>query len=703
MTEEVQNTSDIFNNNQNDSPSFDFDDSTFFSPQIKPENIFCSDVKDTSEMQLASKILCFPFNLDYFNLIFLKDEKDPELIDPFCTVILGDIERVRFSDSVLKMVFYSKDRTTPLNLGDYPNEINSLTNFPGIEFICICLNKMFIQCEDDNTTKEAYNSLQKNYSSSDFLYDEEGSINSSEKQFKGINNLFSSEKKNPKDFNNFDELLSPDKNVKKLDFFNENEDNNFQEQNDSNIKNNNSLKESDYFKKSIWNSQKKSQNEDIKAEDKKIESNQNQTSQDSMNKSKPQIFPPQSFSPFVFPMYNISKSKAQINPLLFMQYSKLNPFLLQTAFALQQNIIKLQQTNLKGNEKNNGNIKNKRKNNNINNETDKAFSPSNNKESATNSNTSTTTSSKESSPAINNHDKSYTNNNMNLPNINFGLFNGFTNTLNAIQNLNINNNKFNNNKEFTHDLLNIPKPENKSDSNQKQEDIKINPNINLQQIVINNTFKEYVPKNNNNNSNNSLNNNKTKNQNVQNTPSSPVKDVEFQTNSTRDYQFKYVSRYIVQIENEKNFPVTKMIIGNSGKLLRNILVKNCINNGDHTTKIRLRGKGSGYKEGPKNEESKDPMELCISSLNLISYLKCSNEIENLLRNVYYQYYLYQCNNKKENDNDVPVVMKKILKYQYVVNRYNTLAKEEKRRKKEEELKQVNQVNKNSSNNNNDNI
>ena len=703
MTEEVQNTSDIFNNNQNDSPSFDFDDSTFFSPQIKPENIFCSDVKDTSEMQLASKILCFPFNLDYFNLIFLKDEKDPELIDPFCTVILGDIERVRFSDSVLKMVFYSKDRTTPLNLGDYPNEINSLTNFPGIEFICICLNKMFIQCEDDNTTKEAYNSLQKNYSSSDFLYDEEGSINSSEKQFKGINNLFSSEKKNPKDFNNFDELLSPDKNVKKLDFFNENEDNNFQEQNDSNTKNNNSIKESDYFKKSIWNSQKKPQNEDIKAEDKKIESNQNQTSHDSMNKSKPQIFPPQSFSPFVFPMYNISKSKAQINPLLFMQYSKLNPFLLQTAFALQQNIIKLQQMNLKGNEKNNGNINFNGKNNNINNETDKAFSPSNNKESATNSNTSSTTSSKESSPAINNHDKSYTNNNMNLPNINFGLFNGFTNTLNAIQNLNINNNKFNNNKEFTHDLLNISKPDNKSDSNQKQEDIKINPNINLQQIVINNTFKEYVPKNNNNNSNNILNNNKTKNQNVQNTPSSPVKDVEFQTNSTRDYQFKYVSRYIVQIENEKNFPVTKMIIGNSGKLLRNILVKNCINNGDHTTKIRLRGKGSGYKEGPKNEESKDPMELCISSLNLISYLKCSNEIENLLRNVYYQYYLYQCNNKKENDNDVPVVMKKILKYQYVVNRYNTLAKEEKRRKKEEELKQVNQVNKNSSNNNNDNI
>ena len=700
MTEEVQNTSDIFNNNQNDSPTFDFDDATFFSPQIKPENIFCSDVKDTSEMQLASKILCFPFNLDCFNLIFLKDEKDPELIDPFCTVILGDIERVRFSDSVLKMVFYSKDRTTPLNLGDYPNEINSLTNFPGIEFICICLNKMFIQCEDDNTTKEAYNSLQKNYSSSDFLYDEEGSINSSEKQFKGINSLFSSEKKNQKDFNNFDELLSPNKNVKKLNFFNDNENNNFQEQKDSNMMNNNPLKEIDYFKKSIWNSQKKSQKEDIKSEDKKIESNQDQATQDSFNKIKPQMFPPQSFSPFIFPMYNLSKVKPQINPLLFMQYSKMNPFLLQSALVLQQNIIKIQQMNMKGNEKNNGTMNFNGKNNNINNETEKGFSPSNNKESATTSNTSSTTSSKESSPAINNHDKSYTNNNMNLPNINFGLFNGFNNTLNAIQNLNINNNKFNNNKEFNNDLLNISQPDNNNNT-QKQEDIKINPNLNLQQIVINNIFKEYVPKNNNNNIDNSYNNNKTKNQNKQKNSPSPEKEAEFQTNSTRDYQFKYVSRYIVQIENEKNFPVTKMIIGNGGKLLRNILVKNCINNGDHTTKIRLRGKGSGYKEGPKNEESKDPMELCISSLNLISYLKCSNEIENLLKNVYYQYYLYQCNNKKESDNDVPVVMKKILKYQYVVNRYNTLAKEEKRRKKEEELKQVNQMNKSSYNNSDD--
>ena len=262
MSEEYPNSSENANN-QPDSLSIDFDENTFFSPQINPENIFCPEVKDSSEIQLASKILCFPFNLDFFNLIFLKDEKDPELVDPFCSVILGDIEKVRFSESVLKMVFFSKDRRTPLNLADYTQEMKSLTNFPGIEFICICLNKMFIQCEDDNTTKEAYNSLQKNYNSSNFLYEEDCSMNSFENQNKGGNSLFSSEKKNyNKDNMNFDEISS-DKSPKKLDFFNDFDvNNNFHEQNDPNLLNtNNNFKESDLFKKSIWNSDKKPQKE----------------------------------------------------------------------------------------------------------------------------------------------------------------------------------------------------------------------------------------------------------------------------------------------------------------------------------------------------------------------------------------------------------------------------------------------------------
>ena len=55
-----------------------------------------------------------------------------------------------------------------------------------------------------------------------------------------------------------------------------------------------------------------------------------------------------------------------------------------------------------------------------------------------------------------------------------------------------------------------------------------------------------------------------------------------------------------------------MIIGKNGSLLRNIIINNCIIYGDNSTKIRLRGKGSGHKEGLKNAEREDPMELCVS-------------------------------------------------------------------------------------------
>ena len=37
-------------------------------------------------------------------------------------------------------------------------------------------------------------------------------------------------------------------------------------------------------------------------------------------------------------------------------------------------------------------------------------------------------------------------------------------------------------------------------------------------------------------------------------------------------------------------------------------------------KLRLRGKGSGFKEGPKQEESKEALHLCISSRFFAQYM-----------------------------------------------------------------------------------
>ena len=722
MAEEVQNTSQN-SYLQSDSLSSELDENNFFSPQAKPENIFCSQNKESTDMQLSSKILNFPFTLKFFQLIHLKDEQDPELIDPLCDIIFGDAEKIRYSESVLKMVFYSKDRTTLLNLGDYLKEIKTLTKFPGIEFICICLNKMFIQCENENITKEMYSSLQKSYNLFDLLYDEDCSIASSENQNKGNNSLYNSEKKNEQEMEEFDYVFSSDL----LDTTNELIKNNLSEGNKMKSLNDN-LNDSELFKKEIWNIEKNStKKEKFSSETNNKEDNKTSINLPVQSKNSDTKTHPQSLSSDILNKSKNSNINPQMNLSLLFDYYRMNPFLLQAALTMQ-NIIKMQQINSKSQDSFNKFNFNENSNNiNIDTVNNSELS-NNNKELSNNSNTSSTKSSKESSPNINYYEKSIFKNNESFSDINPGTFNKF-------HNLNNNNNILKNNKEFVNDLLDIATPDNsnnKSDIFKNQEDAKQNNNnsnantnkstnfnSNLKQIVINNKYKEYIPKNNynkafnvsnssnlNSNSNSPLSTLNSLSEKLQQNLKFNEKNIEFHTNSTRDYQYKYVSRYIVQIENEKNFPVTRMIIGNSGKLLRNILVKNCINFGDRTTKIRLRGKGSGYKEGPNNEESKDPMELCISSLNLLSYIKCSNEIESLLRNVYYQYYLYQCKNsskeKNKEGNECPILMKKILKYQYVVNRYNTIVKEEKRKKKEEEMKQVNQVNKNNNTFNNSN-
>jgi hypothetical protein len=82
-----------------------------------------------------------------------------------------------------------------------------------------------------------------------------------------------------------------------------------------------------------------------------------------------------------------------------------------------------------------------------------------------------------------------------------------------------------------------------------------------------------------------------------NTSSQPHLPSSFATLPTRMYLIKYVCNYDIQIENEPGFQVTRRLIGNKGAYLRKILYDTCIKYNDCTTKIRLRGKGSGYKEG----------------------------------------------------------------------------------------------------------
>ena len=99
-------------------------------------------------------------------------------------------------------------------------------------------------------------------------------------------------------------------------------------------------------------------------------------------------------------------------------------------------------------------------------------------------------------------------------------------------------------------------------------------------------------------------------------------NIHFQTHSDRDYNFKYVCNYFIDIEESENNPsnVKKRMLGQNGYFLKKIIYEASVKHGDYSTKLRLRGKGSGYLEGEKNEESSEPFQLCVSSLNYSHYI-----------------------------------------------------------------------------------
>ena len=62
---------------------------------------------------------------------------------------------------------------------------------------------------------------------------------------------------------------------------------------------------------------------------------------------------------------------------------------------------------------------------------------------------------------------------------------------------------------------------------------------------------------------------------------------------------KYTCRFDIQIENDKEFQVAKRIIGSKGINMKKIIEAcNGGEDGKELVKLRLRGHGSGFKEGP---------------------------------------------------------------------------------------------------------
>lgn len=71
-------------------------------------------------------------------------------------------------------------------------------------------------------------------------------------------------------------------------------------------------------------------------------------------------------------------------------------------------------------------------------------------------------------------------------------------------------------------------------------------------------------------------------------------------------------------------------------------------------KLRLRGKGSGFKEGPKQEESNEPLHLCISCRYYDKYLLACKAVEDLINNVYNDFKRFCDKHGHKYDSDLKV-------------------------------------------------
>mmetsp|Transcript_21275 Transcript_21275/g.23682 ORF Transcript_21275/g.23682 Transcript_21275/m.23682 type:complete len:266 (+) Transcript_21275:650-1447(+) len=104
---------------------------------------------------------------------------------------------------------------------------------------------------------------------------------------------------------------------------------------------------------------------------------------------------------------------------------------------------------------------------------------------------------------------------------------------------------------------------------------------------------------------------------------------------------KFTAKFEIPIRNLPGFCIARKIIGHRGKNMKSILNKLKENNFSGSiqdlTKLRLRGQGSGFKEGQNNCESPEPLHLCISSKYYEKYTEACELVENLLKDVYQEY------------------------------------------------------------------
>jgi hypothetical protein len=94
---------------------------------------------------------------------------------------------------------------------------------------------------------------------------------------------------------------------------------------------------------------------------------------------------------------------------------------------------------------------------------------------------------------------------------------------------------------------------------------------------------------------------------------------------------KWQCQFIVGIDEAPPFRVVRKILGPQGANMKAIAEK-C-----DGVRMRLRGKGSKFLEGPEQKESDDPLMLCLTASSSKAYKAAVTKVKDLLEQVYQEY------------------------------------------------------------------
>jgi len=89
-------------------------------------------------------------------------------------------------------------------------------------------------------------------------------------------------------------------------------------------------------------------------------------------------------------------------------------------------------------------------------------------------------------------------------------------------------------------------------------------------------------------------------------------------------------QFLIGIEEEPKFHVVRRVLGPRGQHMKEIVEKT-------GAKLRLRGRGSNFLEGPEQLESPDPLMLCVSAPDSLAYDEAKRLTQELLEGVHAEY------------------------------------------------------------------